>query len=184
MAILRSRRSWAEFLGLLALLYLGGCMLVDALVQSERPFAFSHRLHAEDQGLECADCHARSDDVGEFNRDWERYYATATVNDLSTKGLALSLTVDRWDDDDRDTSSFGADLSYEAEKRWRAAIGSYYSLYKYEFLEFDERDDVRTYYVRAGYDVSADVDLDLLYEFEDDDQDTYNTLRVWTVWRF
>jgi hypothetical protein len=38
--------------------------------------------------------------------------------------------------------------------------------------------------VRAGYDVSANVDLDLLYEFEDDDQDTYNTLRVGTVWRF
>jgi hypothetical protein len=63
MAILRSRRGWAEFLGLLALLYLGGCMLVDALVQTERPFAFSHRLHAEDQGLECADCHARWDDA-------------------------------------------------------------------------------------------------------------------------
>jgi hypothetical protein len=123
-------------------------------------------------------------DVGEFNREWERYYATATFSDLLAEGFALSVTVDRWNDDDRDTSSFGADLSWDPDKRWKASIGTYYSLYKYEFLEFDERDDVRTYYVRAGYDVSADVDLDLLYEFEDDDQDTYNTLRVGTVWRF
>jgi hypothetical protein len=125
-----------------------------------------------------------SSDVGEFNREWERYYATATWADLLAEGFALSVTVDRWDDDERDTSSFGADLSWDPGRRWKASIGTYYSLYKYEFLEFDERDDVRTYYVRAGYDLCANVDLDLLYELEDDDQDTYNTLRVGTVWRF
>lgn len=46
----------------LALLALAGCILVDSLMQSERPFAFAHRLHVEDQGLECADCHAHWDD--------------------------------------------------------------------------------------------------------------------------
>jgi hypothetical protein len=125
-----------------------------------------------------------SGDVGEFNREWERYYLTGTLSDVLAEGLALSLTVDRWDDDERDTSSFGADLAWQASRDWTASVGTYYSLYKYEFLELDERDDVRTYYVRAGYDVSASVALDLLYEFEDDDRDTYNTLRVGSVWRF
>jgi len=124
-----------------------------------------------------------SEDVGEFNRDWERYYATATLHDLVAEGLALSVTADRWDDDDRDTSSMGADVSY-AEDPWKAAIGSYYSLYKYEFLELDEREDVRTYYLRVDRELSARLDLLLSYEFEDDDLTTYQTLRLGALWRF
>jgi hypothetical protein len=125
-----------------------------------------------------------SDDVGEFNRDWERYYATASLHDVPAEGVALSITGDRWDDDDRDTSAFGADLSYAAEERWNAAVGSYYSLYKYELLELDEREDVRTYYTRAAYELSKSLDLELVYEFEDDDLDTYHTLRLGALWRF
>src|SRR5262249_12950488 len=37
-----------------------------------------------------------SGDVGEFNREWERYYATATLNDLPVERMSLSVTVDRW----------------------------------------------------------------------------------------
>jgi hypothetical protein len=125
-----------------------------------------------------------SGDVGEFNRDWERYYATATLHDLPREGIGLSLTADRWDDDDRDISTLGADLSYAAEERWDAAIGSYYSLYKYEFLELDERDDVRTYYARGGYELSERLELELIYELENDDLDTYHTVRVEALWRF
>lgn len=66
MAILRHvrehmRAERAAWCALLALLFLAGCILVDALVQSEPPFAFSHQLHVEEEGLECADCHARWD---------------------------------------------------------------------------------------------------------------------------
>ena len=126
-----------------------------------------------------------SDDIGEFNRNWDRYYATGTYNDLGTEGLALSLTLDYWnDDEERDTSTIGADLSYTEEDHWRAAVGTYYSLYKYEFLELDERDDVRTYYLRTTYDVSDRLEVELLYELENDDLDTYHTLRVGPRWRF
>ena len=125
-----------------------------------------------------------SDDVGEFNRDWERYYATASFVDVSAKGVGMSFTVDRWDDDDRDVSSLGADLSYDSEDRWDGAIGTYYSLYKYQFLELDEREDVRTYYLRASRELSKRLDLELLYEFEDDDFDTYHTLRLGALWQF
>jgi len=125
-----------------------------------------------------------SGDVGEFNRDWERYYATATFSDLTTKGLALAVTADLWDDDDRDINTFGADLSYESQKKWKAAVGTYYSLYKYVFLELDEREDVRTYYFRTNYDLSKGAELELLYELENDDLDTYNTLRLGARWRF
>ena len=59
---LRLRDDWAVILGLLALLYVSGCFLGDALLQSERPLAFSHRLHVEEEGLECGDCHGTWED--------------------------------------------------------------------------------------------------------------------------
>jgi len=122
-------------------------------------------------------------DVGDFNRDWERYHATATWREAPGEGLAVSVTGDLWQGDDRDQDALGADLSYEGDG-WRTALGSYYSLYKYELLELDERDDVRTYYVSAVRELSASLRLELSYEFEDDDLDTYHTLRLGGLWRF
>lgn len=71
MAILRRFLHPPERVGValaaVGLVFLGGCMLVDALIQEERPFAFSHRLHVEEEGLDCGDCHAsweNSDEPG------------------------------------------------------------------------------------------------------------------------
>lgn len=57
----RTEGRWT-LLGAGALLALAGCILRDALLQSEAPFAFSHRLHVEEEGLDCSDCHAHSED--------------------------------------------------------------------------------------------------------------------------
>ncbi len=59
---LRARRA-----SLLALLGLAGCAIFGSLQNGEKPFAFSHKLHVDDQGLGCADCHTKwdkSDDPG------------------------------------------------------------------------------------------------------------------------
>lgn len=61
----RSRRTTLACLLLVATT--AGCLLVDALVQQEPAFAFSHRIHVEDEGLDCGDCHVAwedSDDPG------------------------------------------------------------------------------------------------------------------------
>ena len=122
---------------------------------------------------------------------WSAAYETSAPSELASRSsssqrsaVTLSLTADRWDDDQRDTSSLGADLAYASEEHWKAAVGTYYSLYKYDFLEFDERDDVRTYYVRASRELSARLALDVQYELEDDDLDTFQTLRLGVLWRF
>jgi hypothetical protein len=70
MAILKRRampirtRKWAAAAGVLALAYMAGCILNGERDGSEkdRGLAFDHRLHVEDQGLACADCHARWED--------------------------------------------------------------------------------------------------------------------------
>ena len=48
---------------LVLLLYFAGCFMAGAVVEEERQLAFSHRLHVEDEGLECSDCHARWEDA-------------------------------------------------------------------------------------------------------------------------
>lgn len=124
-----------------------------------------------------------SGDVGDFNRDWQRLYGTLTLREPGVEGLSLSLTADRWNDEQRDIGSLGADLSLERDE-WSASVGSYYSLYKYELLELDERENVRTWYLRTTRKLSARLRLELGYEYEDDDLDTYHTLRGGAQWRF
>jgi outer membrane protein assembly factor BamA len=106
------------------------------------------------------------------------------LRELAGGGLSVSCTADFWDGDDQDTNSLGADVSYEVDKSWKTSVGTYYSLYKYELLELAERDDVRTYYIRAGRALSSRLDFDVSYELENDDLDTYHTLRLGILWRF
>ena len=123
-------------------------------------------------------------DVGEFNRDWQRLYATGTLSDLLAEGLSLGLTAERWDDEaENDTDTLGADLTLQREA-WRASLGSYYALYKYRLLELEEHEDVRTYYLRATRDLGTRLTLDLLYELEDDELETYHLLSFGATWRF
>ncbi len=125
-----------------------------------------------------------SGDVGEFNRDWERYRATLVWHDAFTQHLDVSLIGDVWDGRERDTSTWGADLAYDTQAQWKFSAGSYYSLYKYDLLQNSERDDVRTWYGRAVYQVGPQLRLEMTYDYEDDDYQQYHTLRGGALWRF
>jgi hypothetical protein len=125
-----------------------------------------------------------SGDLGQFNRDWERYRATAVFRDAFTPHLDASLSADLWDGDGNDTTTWGADLSYDTQSEWKFGAGSYYSLYKYDLLSQSERDDVRTYYARSTYKVGPKLTLELSYDFENDTAGQYNALRGGALWRF
>jgi len=123
-------------------------------------------------------------DVGEFNRDWERYRGTVVFRRVLSSNFDLSLFDDVWDGDDRDASSWGVDLVYDTQQQWRFSTGTYYSLYKYDMLSVSERDDVRTWYGRADWKLSSKLSFELSYDYEDDDQDQYNCLRGGVLWHF
>jgi hypothetical protein len=123
-------------------------------------------------------------DVGTYNRNWERYYVTGNIHDCFVEGLTASLTLDDWNGDGQDIQTWGADLSREFGKSWRGSAGSYYSLYKYDLYSNSERDDVRTYYARAQWKRSDTLAWDFSYEYEDDNFEQYQTLRLGAVWRF
>ena len=123
-------------------------------------------------------------DVGMYNRNWERYYLTGIVHDCFVEGLTASLTADWWNDDQSDIQTWGADLSRDFGPKWRGSAGSYYSLYKYDLYSNSERDDVRTYYARAQWRRTETLAWDFSYEFEDDNYEQYQTLRLGAVWHF
>jgi hypothetical protein len=125
-----------------------------------------------------------SADIGEFNRDYERWYVTGILHDVLVKGLAVSGTGDIWHSDEQDVESWGADVTQAIADRWSASIGTYYSLYKYDLYQNAERDNVRTYYVKLARKQAGAVTLDASYELEDNDFDDYHFLRLGMTWRF
>lgn len=123
-------------------------------------------------------------DVGEFNRDFERYYAVTTFQDVAKQGFDVSVTGEVWNSDDSDVQTWGADVTKQIDERWDASVGTYYSLYKYDYFLVDERNNVRTYYVKMGYDPTKSLSIDMRYEFEDDEFEDYQTVRLGVSWRF
>ena len=123
-------------------------------------------------------------DVGTFNHDWQRYYTTLTLRDLIPYAWTASVTADYYDDKQNDFKTLGADLSHPLASDWDLSLGTYYSLYKYDFFSATERDDVRTYFGKVVWRRSETWTFELLYEYEDDNLEQYNTLRCGALCRF
>jgi hypothetical protein len=123
-------------------------------------------------------------DVGPFNHDFERWFATATFDALLPAELVLALTGEVWDGDDTGLETWGADLSRGWGERWDASAGSFYALYKFDPFAGSERDDVRTYYAALSYRPSAATITSLRYELEREDTGDFHTLRWGMSWRF
>ena len=122
-------------------------------------------------------------DVAEFNRDFERWYATTTFEDLLPAKIALGLTGEVWDAESDEVRTWGVDLSRKMSARLRASVGSYYSLYKYDLFLLRERNDVRTYYFKLRFKGGSAWSWDASYEHEVS-LDDYDTLRLGVTWHF
>lgn len=125
---------------------------------------------------------ADEDDLGEYNRDFERYFVRGLLLDLGDSGFDVTLTGEAWRSEGNDLETWGLDVQRELSERLEVGIGSYYSLYKYDLYLNAERDDVRTYHVELEYDWYEDLRVDLDYVFEDDDFGNQNTLRLGLRW--
>jgi hypothetical protein len=125
-----------------------------------------------------------SGDEGLYNHDYDRGYATLVVSDLATHGLDLSLTGDAWDSDNQDIRTWGVDLTFTPDTKWRMSLGSAYALYKFNVIEDQERDDVRTWYTRLRRVLSSAWTVELDYAYEDDDFSDYQALLAGATWHF
>jgi hypothetical protein len=120
-------------------------------------------------------------DEGPFNKEYSRSFLAADIADLFFPGLSWSLTAERWDAKETGTNTYGTDLAYRVKRRGREArlgIGTYYSLYKYDYYtELGVRDKVRTYYLDAKYPFGRSFSLNGRYEFERGIEE-YQTMRL------
>jgi hypothetical protein len=122
-------------------------------------------------------------DEGDFNHNFQRFFVTPTVQGVGLKGLSVSLTGEIWKSDD-EIRSWGADVTQKFTEALRGSVGTYFSLYKYDYYSATERDDVRTYYLRLRYKLAKDLRLDGGYEYEHSSVDTIQTLRLGVIWDF
>ncbi len=120
-------------------------------------------------------------DEGPFNKEYSRSYLSGDIADLFVPGLSWTLTAERWDTGTTGTVTYGTDVAYRRKRKGREArigVGSYYSLFKYDYYaELGLRDKVRTYYVDARYPVGRSFSLNGRYEFERAIED-YQTARL------
>ena len=122
-------------------------------------------------------------DVGEFNRDFERYFLRSTFIDVADSGFDVTATVEALRGE-TDIETWGLDFEKELSDRVELAFGSYYSLYKYDLFLDAERDNVRSYHADLSYAWRDDLSLDLDYVYEDDDLDNQHTIRIGMRWSF
>jgi hypothetical protein len=122
-------------------------------------------------------------DVGDFNRDFERYHVTGTRHHVFTDKLSLGLTGELWDSGGTSQQSWGLDATHEWS-RLRASLGTYYALFKNDFFSGEERDHVRTWYAALRYLTVSRTTWTLGYDLEDTSEGNFHTVRLGAIWRF
>jgi hypothetical protein len=122
------------------------------------------------------------DDEGEFNRDFERYWLTGSWAQLFT--LDLALTGELWRSDESDYETWGGSLARALEGGFELALGSYFALYEYDLLSAEERDRVRTTYLDLAWQRNRAQRWRVRYEFEHDQLDDFQEVRLDYAWSF
>jgi len=115
-----------------------------------------------------------------FNHEFDDYYATLQLRDLPVKGLTFSVTGSRWDGKGEapNTNELGGEIAYACKRKFQSAIGTDYSLYKYDLFTSKEDDQVRTYYLKQRWRPTPWASLDVKFEHEISLYTKFNTATV------
>lgn len=115
-------------------------------------------------------------DRSNYNHEFFRYFAVLYLIDFPVDGLEISGTGEVWDSKDQieQIESYGGEVSYEFIERAKASLGTYYSLYKYDYYLNKEKDRVQTYYAGLKYSPREGFGFKVNYEYENDDFDDKN----------
>lgn len=124
------------------------------------------------------------DDLGTFNREFERYHAGVTAHDALVDGLDVTLGGELWRADVSDTTTWGLDLTRRLGEDWRVSAGSYYALYKDDYLLGEDRQEVRTYYLNLRRRLGQGSNWAVGYELEDGEIEDFQTVTARLTWAF
>ncbi len=119
-------------------------------------------------------------DESPFNHEYSRGFATLSFDDWPWEGAGGFITADDWDSTGDSSRTFSGGLSQDFGRRVRVSVGSAYSLYEYDYLLEEERQQVRTFYVNVEGPMRGRTRLRIGYEYERDPFDEYHvvTLRL------
>ncbi|HHT9124265.1 MAG TPA: hypothetical protein ACFYD6_00435 [Candidatus Brocadiia bacterium] len=113
---------------------------------------------------------------GAFNHEFNRYYATLLTYDYPFKGTSFSITGEEDHTSNDTVRTFGVDAKQALNKRLSFGIGTYYALYKFDFLTDTEHDNVRTVYSNMKWKLSKRWEAAVDYEVEFFDAKTYHSV--------
>jgi hypothetical protein len=116
-----------------------------------------------------------------FNRDYKRSFGVFEMSDLLYDGLTFSLIGDYWDAQGKKSTSAGFDAEYKFKnkmKNTKIGIGTYYSLYKYDYyIQIGEEQRVRTYYLNGTVPLTKGLFVTAKYDYEQSIEN-YQTFKV------
>ena len=116
----------------------------------------------------------------DLDRDYSRTFMMFEIIDLLKDGLSFTVTGEQWKTNGREYSSAGLDVGYAFKNKKSASInvGTYYSLYKYDYyIEEGLQQNVRTYYVNGRYPLGSGLSINGSYEYESSIEN-YQTLKL------
>jgi hypothetical protein len=109
-----------------------------------------------------------------FDRDFSRAFLLIEIMDLPGDGVSFTLTGEQWSTRGREYNSGGLDIGYRFRnvKNATVNVGTYYSLYKYDYYnELGLREKVHTYYVNGKAPLGMGISINSSYEYEDSIED-------------
>ena len=115
-----------------------------------------------------------------FNRNLNNVYLWAEARDMGLKGLFVTLAVDYnltqgpKTEGDQMGFSAGGSLGWKGSV-FQGELGTYYQLFKYNYyLDVEELENVRTYFVKLKYKPLSWLSIKVRYEFEQFDRNLHN----------
>mgnify|MGYP005668498767 CR=1 FL=1 len=119
-----------------------------------------------------------SEDEGSLNREFVRPYVTITLSDLLVKDGDLEVTFEYWDTIDHDILTFDASYAQNFGKKWKAAVGTSYEAYDYDNITMEEKEQVRTYFLKLKYKLMKNAWLRAKYSYLEDKYDSFSKLEL------
>lgn len=124
------------------------------------------------------------DDKGPYNHEFNSWYINPIISNFPIEDTQISITNEVFDTSNNDISTLSAVISHKCSKKLKSSIGTYYSLYKYDYYQNEEKDKVRTYFVGFEYKLRKGVKATFDYEFESDGFDRYANIKFGLAYPF
>lgn len=123
-------------------------------------------------------------DEGRFNHEYNHYYASASRLGLLDGRLDVTLLANGYAATGNDVVAAGGHVDVRVREDVTLSGGVDYALFKYDWFQDTEREDVWTYSVRIQWDPTKDVRVVGGVTVDDDRFDTYTTVYVRVRVRF